>query len=218
MKKMNDLPLFPLDTVLFPGMPLSLHIFEDRYKLMIGMCLERRQPFGVVLIKEGAEALGPLAEPHLVGCTARITQVERLGQGRMNIGAVGRRRFRILSINRDLPYLVGNAAYYPLQSDTPGIESAAAKLRPWVVRYMDELAQIEGSEFDPLRLPEEPIQLAYIAASILRIPSNQKQAFLTAVSADELLDSLRWHYRREVAFLKVMVEQPITDQGPFSLN
>ena len=218
MKTMNDLPLFPLDTVLFPGMPLSLHIFEDRYKLMIGLCLERRQPFGVVLIKEGAEALGPLAEPHLVGCTARITQVERLGQGRMIIGAVGRRRFRILSINRDLPYLVGNAAYYPLQSDTPGIEPAAAKLRPWVVRYMEQLARIEGSEFDPLGLPEESVQLAYMAASLLRIPANQKQAFLTAVAADELLDSLRWHYRREVAFLKAMVEQRVTDQGPFSLN
>jgi len=218
MTRMKDLPLFPLDAVLFPGMPLALHIFEDRYKLMIGMCLERRQPFGVVLIKEGAEALGPMAEPHLIGCTARITQVERLGQGRMTIGAVGRHRFRILSIYRDLPYLVGNTAYYPLQSDTPGIELAAAKLRPWVVRYMDELARIESSEFDPLGLPEEPVQLAYMAASLLRIPAIQKQAFLTAVAADELLDSLRWHFRREVAFLKVMVEQRVKDQGPFSMN
>ena len=215
---MYDLPLFPLDTVLFPGMPLSLHVFEDRYKIMIGLSLERRQPFGVVLIKEGVEALGPLAEPHLVGCTARITQVERLGQGRMNIGAIGRRRFRILSLNRDLPYLVGEAVNYPLASDAPGTDIAASRLRPWVIRYMDELSRIEGSDFDPLQLPEDPIPFAYMAATLLRIPSNQKQAFLAAVSAYELLDDLRRHYRREVAFLKMMIEQRVTDQGPFSLN
>jgi Lon protease-like protein len=215
---MKDLPLFPLDTVLFPGMPLSFHVFEDRYKLMIGLCLERRQPFGVVLIKEGVEAQGPLAEPHLVGCTARITQVERLGQGRMNIGAVGRRRFRILSLNRDLPYLVGNAAYHPMHGGGPDTEKAAIKLRPWVVRYMDELSRIESSDFDPQNLPKDAVPLAYLAATLLRIPAKQKQSFLAAVTDDELLNNLRWHYRREVAFLKTMVEQRVVDQGPFSLN
>ena len=56
---MIELPLFPLNTVLFPGMPLGLHIFEDRYKLMIGQCVQERRPFGVVLIRSGQEALGP---------------------------------------------------------------------------------------------------------------------------------------------------------------
>ena len=70
---MFELPLFPLNIVLFPGMPLSLHIFEDRYKLLIGKCLQERQPFGVVLIKKGIEALGPLAEPHHIGCTAFVS-------------------------------------------------------------------------------------------------------------------------------------------------
>ena len=186
--------------------------------MMIGLSLERRQPFGVVLVKEGHEAGGPLAEPHLVGCTARITQVERLGHGRMNIGAIGRRRFRILSLNRDLPYLVGEAVNYPLKSDHPGTETAASRLRPWVIRYMDELARIESSEFDPLQLPEDPIPFAYTAAMLLRIPSNHKQGFLAALSARELLDDLRLHYRREVAFLRMMIEQKVTDQGPFSLN
>ena len=215
---MNTLPLFPLNTVLFPGMPLSLHIFEDRYKLMIGMCLERRQPFGVVLIKEGSEALGPLAEPHMVGCTARITQVERLGQGRMNIGAVGRRRFRILSLKRDLPYLVADIAYYPLSSEGPDIALASDKLRPWVARYLEELSRIEESEFDNSGLPEEPVPFAYTAAALLRIPAVQKQAFLASVTANELLEDLRRHYRHEVAFLKTMDDQRVADQGPFSLN
>jgi len=218
MPVMFDLPLFPLGTVLFPGMPLPLHIFEDRYKIMIGLCLERRQPFGVVLIKEGVEALGSLAEPHLVGCTARITQVERLGQGRMIIGVIGRRRFRILSLNRDLPYLVGKAVYYPLSDEETGTDDAARRLRPLVIRYMEELSRIEGTDFNPVQIPEESISLAFTAAALLRIPVIQKQAFLAALSADELLRDLRKHYRREVAFLKVMVERKVKDQGPFSLN
>jgi Lon protease-like protein len=199
-------------------MPLPLHVFEDRYKIMIGLCLEQRQPFGVVLIKEGVEALGPLAEPHLVGCSARITQVERLGQGRMNIGVIGRRRFRILSLDHNLPYLVGNAVYYPLSDEEAGTDDAARRLRPWVIRYMEELSKLEGSDFDPEQIPEEPVSLAYTAATLLRIPEIQKQTFLAALTTDDLLRDLRKHYRREVAFLKVMVERKVTDQGPFSLN
>jgi Lon protease-like protein len=218
MQIMKDLPLFPLDTVLFPGMPLALHIFEERYKMMIGLCLQRQQPFGVVLIKEGMEALGPLAEPHLVGCTAQITQVERLDQGRMHINAVGRRRFRVLSISRDLPYLMAQAAYYPIQAEVQGVEMAAKKLRPWVLRYMDELARIKDFRFEDVPLPEDPMPLAYLAAALLRIPNIQKQELLTSVTAAELLESLRRHYKQEVAFLKSMVEHSLLDQGPFSLN
>ena len=95
---MLDLPLFPLNTVLFPGMPLSLHIFEDRYKRMIGECIDSGNPFGVVLIKRGQEANGPLAEPHEIGCTARIIEVEPLSEGRMNIVVLGQKRFRILFV------------------------------------------------------------------------------------------------------------------------
>ena len=60
---MQEIPLFPLNTVLFPNAPLRLHIFEERYKRMVNDCLAEKQPFGVVLIRHGLEALGPLAEP-----------------------------------------------------------------------------------------------------------------------------------------------------------
>ena len=86
---MFELRLFPLNTVLFPKMPLPLHIFEERYKLMITECMEADEPFGVVLIEEGSKAFGPLAQPHAVGCTARVVQVESLEDGRMNIITIG---------------------------------------------------------------------------------------------------------------------------------
>ena len=77
-----ELPLFPLNVVLFPGMSLPLHIFEERYKAMIGACSEHDTPFGVLLIKEGQE-VGDPAEPFQVGTTARITEVQQLEDGRM---------------------------------------------------------------------------------------------------------------------------------------
>ena len=70
-----ELPLFPLNTVLFPGATLPLHIFEDRYKEMISQCIEEHRPFGVLLIRKGREA-GDLAEPFEIGTTAHIARVD----------------------------------------------------------------------------------------------------------------------------------------------
>src|SRR5687768_16728850 len=116
---MMNLPLFPLNTVLFPGMPLSLHIFEERYKEMITRCLQDNGPFGVVLIKEGIEALGPLAQPHTIGCTAQITQVQPLDEGRMNLIVIGQERFKLHSLDYALPYLAGDIAISPMAVQQP---------------------------------------------------------------------------------------------------
>ena len=104
---LTELPLFPLNNVvLFPGMKLPLHIFEERYKEMIGRCSETDSPFGVLLIKEGQE-VGETAEPFTVGATARIAEVQRLDDGRMNILTQGEQRFRVVEIIQEIPYLVG---------------------------------------------------------------------------------------------------------------
>lgn len=224
---MFELPLFPLNTVLFPGMPLVLHIFEDRYKLMVGKCLQERRPFGVVLIHKGAEALGPLPEPNTIGCTAFISQVERLHQGRMNIGVVGQRRFRIVSLNTELPYLRGQVEYFPLQEDDlRGQESMADQLRPWVERYLSHLARLGGETMQVEDLPHEPIPLAYASAMLLQISARQKQALLSIESALTLLAELRTVYRSEIAVLKAIGQipgpeigdDPNRDQSTFSLN
>jgi Lon protease-like protein len=219
MESMLELPLFPLNTVLFPGMPLKLHIFEERYKLMIDGCIRQSQPFGVALIKEGLEALGPLAEPHSVGCTARITGVERLEEGRMNIQAVGRERFRIISLAQDRPYLVGKVERYPLYAGDPlAQEEAALRLRPWLANYMDVLSKLGNIELDAGQLPADPVALALVAATLLQVPQRQKQGLLAADSTVDLLIAMRALYRREVALVKEMLAQDVEDQGSFSLN
>ncbi|NLX54350.1 MAG: peptidase S16 [Planctomycetaceae bacterium] len=218
---MFELPLFPLNTVLFPGMPINLHIFEPRYKLMIEQCIQNDEPFGVVLIHKGTEASGPLAEPHPIGCTAQITQVERLDDGRMNILAVGGERFQIRSLNHTEPYLVGTVELVPLDEPSePVIEQAGHRLRPWVERYLGVLAQVaENVEFDPAGLPDDPLALAYLAATLLQIPSDQKQTLLAADGAADLLTTIRSLYRREVALLSAIVARDTMDtQGLFSLN
>jgi Lon protease-like protein len=216
---MFELPLFPLNTVLFPGMPISLHVFEDRYKLMIGKCIQERRPFGVVLIREGVEALGPLAQPHSFGCMATITQVERLEHGRMNIGAIGRERFRILTLDDDLPYLVAKVERFPLANDLPQEQvEAAEQLLPLVTRYMDSLSQVENVTLDPEKLPSDPPTLAYLAATLVQIPQEEKQKLLSTEKTVILLEDLRTLYRREVTLVAALLEEPVEQDGLFSLN
>ncbi|HEY6286781.1 MAG TPA: LON peptidase substrate-binding domain-containing protein, partial [Ktedonobacteraceae bacterium] len=98
-----ELPLFPLDVVLFPGEDLPLHIFEPRYRLMINECYEQKKPFGIVLRRPNSEHLKE--EPYSVGTMAEIEVLDRLEDGRMNLIARGLQRFRILDQHREKPYL-----------------------------------------------------------------------------------------------------------------
>lgn len=215
---MVELPLFPLNTVLFPGMPLMLHIFEDRYKQMISYCLEEELPFGVVLIRDGKEALGPLAEPHSIGCTARIVEVQKLSEGRMNLTSVGERRFRIISLDYDSAYLIGKVTYYPFNEGDPGqLLQAAGNLAPKVRQYMQILNEVEGLELDPDNLPKDPLILAHLSAVLLQIPAEVKQDLLTSASAFDLLDKSNQVYRREIAFLRAMVDR-FNDQKQRDIN
>jgi Lon protease-like protein len=220
IRKMYELPLFPLNTVLFPGMPISLHIFEDRYKEMIGYCLTAHRPFGVVLIRQGVEALGPLAEPHLVGCTAHITHVQSAGEGRLNILAIGQERFRVVSLHQEQSYLTGLVETFPLPvSDSMDVVEEGTLLRPWVERYLGILSDAGEVNLDLGQLPTDPLTLAYLAAYLLLVPAEQKQPLLAAAEATLFLSDVRECYRREIAVLQAMLDRPLLDEpGLLSLN
>ncbi len=218
---MFELPLFPLNSVLFPGMTNSLYIFEERYQLMINTCLQKQQPFGWVLIEEGQEALGPLARPFRVGCTAQIVRVQPLEQGTMNILIIGQERFEIAALNDDLPYLVGSVQLSPVAHSSPDrLRRLDGYLRPLVERYLMVLANSENIDFDPLQLPVDPVALAWLAAAIVQQLSNpEKQALLSVPSAARLLREIYAIYHREVALLDMMIDRgndPVSE--PFSLN
>jgi Lon protease-like protein len=217
---MYELPLFPLNSVLFPGMPIILHIFEDRYKRMIRLCLETQQSFGVVLIKRGVEALGPLAEPYLIGCTAHIVETQNLSGGRMNITSVGQERFRILTLNHTTaPYLIGSVEEYPLANPNPAAFAASVKkFRPLLDRYLQLLAETGSFHFDPEKLPGDPIGFAYKAAVLLQVPPASKQELLSVREAPDLLEKLRTSYLREIALLRSMLAKGGGEERAFSKN
>lgn len=216
---MYELPLFPLNTVLFPGMPLRLHIFEERYKQMIADCRRTGEPFGVTFIRSGEE-VGGAAEPFNIGCTAAITQIETLPAGRMNIAVIGQERFFIHSTHNNRPYLTGLVEGYPLANPAPErLDEPGQALRGWVRRYLDVLSKAAEMPLDIQQLPTEPLKLAYLASFLLQIPMPQKQDLLEVARAEDLLAQLRALYRREVTLLQAMTakeETPVI--GPFSAN
>lgn len=217
---MFELSLFPLNTVLFPGMPLRLHIFEERYKAMFRTCISERQPFGVALIRNGSEAHGPLADPYSIGCSARILEVESLDEGRLNVLALGQHRFRILSLNYDKPYLTGLVENYPLEDgDQDALGEAGNRLLPWVRRYMRMLDQYTDSRLEPEKLPADPLVLAYLGAVLLQVPPSQKQELLVARSGVDFIDRMIAIYRREVALLDSIINMEMGDtDGRFRAN
>lgn len=217
-----DLPLFPLNLVLFPGMPLKLHIFEERYKTMINECVESQTPFGVVLIEEGMESLGPLARPHAVGCTAHITQVQRLPFGRMNIVAIGRERFLIHEMKYDRAFLSADVEILPLvQDDAQQIKRDSIRLHPLVRRYLQRLESAGQIQFDSDHLPDNPVVLAYMASVMLQMDNDKKQMLLNENAADQLIRNLVDLYRLEVALLDFMLsgtKDDQADESTFSVN
>ena len=211
-----ELPLFPLNTVLFPGMPLPLHIFEERYKAMVADCIRDGRPFGVVLIAQGTAEGGPPATPHAIGCTAEITQVQPLEEGRMLIVTVGRERFRIIRLQRAEPYLVGMVEPAPLlDEDEAQLAESAARLGPLVSQYLDKLAQLGHMDTPPDPPPDDPAALAYLGAALIQLPPEQKQALLALDRLTELSAALRHFYHGELALMQTM---PTSDIGLFSVN
>jgi Lon protease-like protein len=200
-----ELPLFPLNTVLFPGQVLPLHIFEDRYRLMIRRCLAEDTPFGVVLIKQGRE-VGETAEPHLIGTVARIVESSHLPDGAMNILAVGTERFRIRRLFHDQPYLRGEVEFFPMPepSDAETLTGLAERVRTQIRRYIELIAQAAGLQIQVGEIPETPQQMGYLAAVALQVENAEKQALLDSSSLARILTAEMTLLRRENALLTWM--------------
>ena len=172
----EELRLFPLNVVLLPGMQMPLRIFEERYKLMIGECLEAGEPFGVVMIREGMEVGGP-AKPYRTGTTARITKVEHLEEGRMNLDTVGERRFRIVDTLQEIPYLKGKVQFLPEEMGDIG-EGVLEKAGELFAEYLRNLSGLHGGWSRQDDVPADAGRLSYSIAQYLEIPSRAKQRLL----------------------------------------
>lgn len=186
------LPLFPLSVVLFPGMALPLHIFEERYKALIGDCIEHEEPFGVVLINEGRE-VGEPAEPFHIGTTARILRVERLAEGRMNILTRGERRFETAEITQHVPHIVGQVHY--LKEEEGEIPAdTVAESKDGYATFLRNLSSLTGGWTAQAEIPQNAVSLSYGVASgvvsTLDLPRHLRQELLELPTAGERLERL----------------------------
>ncbi|TMD05276.1 MAG: peptidase S16 [Chloroflexi bacterium] len=200
------LPLFPLNTVLFPHLPLPLHVFEDRYRVMISDCLEAGHSFGVVAIREGLET-GP-ALPYDIGTLAKIVQIDRMEDGRMNLLVSGASRFRIVETATDRPYLRARIEILPEAGDeVAGIgeltDAAATAFRQYS-NLLRELVNEKPEAFEP---PMDPELLSYLVAGTLTLQLPQKQALLQYSRTDERLRAELALLRRELTLLREMLRQ-----------
>jgi hypothetical protein len=187
----RTLPLFPLHVVLFPDMPLPLHIFEPRYRLMLGRCLAEGQPFGVVLIRAGRDVGAP-ATPYSVGTTAAILHHQRLPDGRYQILTVGRARFRVRDLDRRQPYLSGAVEPLPEPDPPPGAAELAAQLRAEARAFLAATAVSPSSS-----LPSDPVALSYALPPLLGLPLHEQQALLETLAVGARLERLRALLTRE---------------------
>jgi len=186
------IPLFPLNTVLFPMQGLPLHVFEERYKLMINRCLDEVLPFGVVLIKSGDEVGGD-AKPYDVGTTAEIATVDRMPDGRFNLIAMGRRRFRIVYLEHSEPYLQADVDFLETTGAADeGVHDQADAVAALYAEHMRLLMAISGQWTRELSLPGEPGRLADYVATQIEASNEAKQQLLETLAVPERLERLKF--------------------------
>jgi Lon protease-like protein len=200
------LPLFPLSTVLFPGMRLPLHIFEERYRLLVADLQAQPEPrrFGVIAIRKGREvgAEGVTAL-HEVGCVATVRQIAPHPDGRFDLAAVGTERFRLLRVDDERPYFRGEVE--PLTEETTQTGEAEAfavnRVQAGFRAYLNALADRGGGVIRIIDLPE-------------------RQSLLAAPTALDRLKLERSLLVRETAMLRATTSRPAPDYtfGQFSPN
>ena len=180
------IPLFPLQTVLFPGGPLPLRIFEPRYTDMVGRCSREQAPFGVVLIQEGDEA-GEVAATATVGCSARIVDFGTLEDGLLGISCIGERKFRVQRVWRQQDGLnMAEVDWLPAERATP-LPAHHACLGETLRRALDELAehyQHVEKKFDDASWVGAPL------AELMPLSAEDKQALLELSDSIARLDAL----------------------------
>jgi Lon protease-like protein len=212
------LPLFPLSTVLFPGMRLPLHVFEERYRTLVADLLAGPEPrqFGVIAIRSGREVgTTGVAALHEVGCVAMVRQVAPHEDGRYDLQTVGTDRFRLASIDRSGPYLRGEVELLPDGVAEPGAAEAAAvvvrQVQAGFRAYLNALADQGGGVISVADLPDEPILLSYVIGAAMIIDLPERQSLLAAPDALSRLRLERSLLVRENAMLRATTSRPAPD-------
>jgi len=208
------LPLFPLGTVLVPGLVLPLHIFEPRYRQLVADLEdlpEDEREFGVVAIREGGEVgSGSLRALYDVGCAAALQQVTTAEDGRSQILSTGIRRFRLvdLDVEADTPYLTGVVEWLD-ELDGDLDPSLALRSRALWSRYTELLGGFGPQVVQDL--PQDAGPLSYLLTTAVVMPLHQRQGLLSAPSDAERLSAINRFLRSDVSIMSVVPSLPLLD-------
>ena len=190
-RRLEELPLFPLNTVLFPHAQMMLHVFEDRYRLLVEHCLAHEVPFGIVLIRSGEEVGGP-AEPYMIGTFARIIGVHSYDDGRMDVKVQGESRFRIREFSEDKPYLIGYVEHVAEEEmeEGPRAHAIISRMAEVAEDYIEKCFSGLDVRIAKIQLPDDPATLGFVLASMLNIDNLEKQHLLETTDTVERLRAL----------------------------
>ncbi|UAC02273.1 LON peptidase substrate-binding domain-containing protein [Dactylosporangium vinaceum] len=218
------MPLFPLGTVLFPGLVLPLHVFEPRYRTLIQHLTELPanlpREFGVIAIRRGWEVgrqseaadatitAGESLSLYEIGCAAEIRQITELPDGRFDLMTLGRRRFRLVGVARnDAPYLTGEVEWLPEPKGDPDREGELAA--GVLSAYQDYLRAVRADE-DGEQLPDDPTVLSHLVAATASLTLEDRQSLLAEPDTQSRLKSERALLRRETALLGQIRAVPVS--------
>ena len=220
----ETLPLFPLGTVLYPGLLLPLNIFEERYRQLVHDLLEGPEPrrFGVIAIRRGRETgVDGISALHEIGCTATLREVAEQDDGRFHLVTVGSQRFRLASLDDSRPYLQGEVE---LLEEAIGDE-AAARLAAQAVQqsfrgYVEALASQQSVEVSLPELPDDPLLLSYLVAASMILDLPVRQQLLAEPDAERRLGAERALLAREITMLRSLTATPAPDlrNTPYNPN
>jgi Lon protease-like protein len=188
----STLPIFPLPIVLFPGVPLPLHIFEPRYRQMLDDIRISNNLFGLSYLEDSTENETPLAGQ--IGCVAEVTETQTLDDGRSNILTVGVIRYRIEEyVERGDPYLLARVSFFEDEpEDSDLLRASAQEVAATFTRIARAVRTINDERTN---LPDisdtEPQRLSFLVAAAVELDTNAKQLLLELRSTTERLERLR---------------------------
>jgi Lon protease-like protein len=218
------LPLFPLGTVLYPGLVLPLHIFEERYRQLVRELLDGPEPqrFGVIAIREGRETgVAGISALHEIGCTATLRQVEEYEDGRFDLLTVGTQRFRLMELDDSAAYFQGEVDLLPEDTGDEAAAGLAARAVQQAFRnYLAALAEQGATEINVPDLPDEPLLLSYLVAAAMIVEIPDKQVLLAEPDAAARLTAEHTLLSRETTMLRTMASAPAANlrNTPYSPN
>lgn len=211
------LPIFPLNTVVFPGVTLPLHVFEERYRALVQHLLaesdKAQRVFGVVAIREGYEVGSHgVQSVQRVGCAVQLTSVQPYPDGRFDIEVVGRSRLRLDGLDTSGDYLVGDIETLAEPRETKGaIAREAARALETFEEYRRRLSELRGDEVLAGALPRDPEYLSYSLAATCLLTLQERQALLEADTAYDRLVMLRQALHDEMRAMRAIPSLPATE-------